>query len=456
MLNSLFSTVFISPALLIFIIIYLLVIKKIKNDKWEKDILYNSFNEKEKIKYNNYSNKDQSIKNINIICDLKIFFENENINFKKNILFKNNRYYFSINDMEEAFGFKIQDYNKKAYLYIDDKKLVIDYRNNCYKHDREKCFRVPCIAYNGISYVSLIDITAILDLKAAWNYNKKEIRLYRNKDKVIRKPRIMLKKPALIRFEDVTAGSDYSTSKDLQKLRIVADLMYSRELPFHVAWIPRYKKPKAGIDNDLLKVSSMYNADFIFTLDYMLNSGGIIGLHGYTHQNKDGESVDDSEFGKGIEESVDVAVNRVKLSRETAEKLNIPYVFFESPHYSITEAQQAEIESYFDYIYEPGQGMWNSKPELSKRNKKTIYVPTPWGYIKNDNVEEMLDEIRNKSYEVLGSLFYHPYKEFDAIKLSRFGYPSYEYSKESVLNKILNCLDEEEYTLVKITDIKIK
>jgi hypothetical protein len=457
MLSFLSSTVILSPVVFIILVVILIARKKKEDTNWETDILLNSFNSEEKpIEYNNYSNKDQLITNDNIIYDLKIFFENERIEFRKNIIFKNNRYYVFLQDLKEAVGFRIEEYSNKFDLYYNNKKIAISFEKNSYKSDIEKCFRVPSIKYNSLYYISLIDLVELFKLKAVWSYTAKEIKIYRTRDELAKLSRQQLNKPALIRLEDITAGSNYITSEDLHRLRIVADLMYSRELPFHIAWIPRYKKPQAGIDNDLLTIFNMYNADFIYTLDYLINRGGIVGLHGYTHQYGDGESVEASEFGNEGNADVEFAKNRVKLAIETAEKLNIPYSFFESPHYSITKAQQAAIEGNFNYIFEPAQGAWNDKPYLSKRSNKTVYVPAPWGYVQEMDVESLLGKIRSKSKDSLGALFYHPYKEFEFIELSNSGYPDYKYSDESMLKEILKCLQKEGYSLVRITDIKLK
>jgi hypothetical protein len=456
MFNILLSNVFISPAILLVLIAYLLLRKKKKERKWEKDILDNSFNTKEiDLEYNKYSNKDGTVEESNVINDLVIYFEGYRIKTNNKIIFKNNRYYVTINDLKEFAGLKIDDSGDKVIVYIDNRKIEVDYKKNSFKTDSESCFRVPSLFYKNIRYLSLIDITEMMDLKIVWNYERKEIRLYKNIDSLLRKPRKRFKRPALIRLEDVTAGSDYATSEELQKLRIVSDLLSSRELPFHIAWIPRYMKPKEGIDNDLTKRFNMYNAEFIFTLDYMINKGGIIGLHGYSHQYEEGESGVDSEFGLEGNPSVEWAEIRAKAAIATAKQLNIPYEFFESPHYSSTVLQQKVFEKYFDYIFEPAQGVWNDIPYVSKTNKRTIYVPAPLGYVKDNNIEEMLKEIRENSEKTLGALFYHPYKEFEEIEVEWQGYPYYKYASTSMLNKILDCLEDEGYSLVKICDIKV-
>lgn len=72
--------------------------------------------------------------------------------------------------------------------------------------------------------------------------------------------------------------------------------MFSAGIPFHIPWIPRFVDHKNGIDNDISKDYSMPNANFLFTMEYLLNRNGIIGLHGYTHQYGDEVSAVGTEF----------------------------------------------------------------------------------------------------------------------------------------------------------------
>jgi Uncharacterized protein conserved in bacteria (DUF2334). len=61
--------------------------------------------------------------------------------------------------------------------------------------------------------------------------------------------------------------------------------------------------PAKGIDNDPSTQLSMHNTDFIFTLDYLIDKNGLIGLHGYTHQQGNEESADGIEFNSKINSS---------------------------------------------------------------------------------------------------------------------------------------------------------
>ena len=82
-------------------------------------------------------------------------------------------------------------------------------------------------------------------------------------------------------------------------------------------------------------------ADFVYTLDYMLDRDGLIGLHGYTHQYGKTVSIEGLEFhapygnGVNIPATEEYAQERINLAKEAAQNLDIPYAFFEAPHYGI-------------------------------------------------------------------------------------------------------------------------
>ncbi len=216
--------------------------------------------------------------------------------------------------------------------------------------------------------------------------------------------------------------------------------MYENAVPFHVAWVPRYVNPREGIDNSLLANKNIKNADFLFTLDYLITKGGIIGLHGYTHQNKDEESIIGSEFSEKYNLSRSEKRQRVEKAIEVAQYLNIPYKFFETPHYRCSARFQRLLEQYFDYIYESNLEVFNNKPIVSEYNNRTMYIPTPLGYVKDDNVGEIIDKAEKIKSEDFFSFYYHPGKEFKYITLetSKDGYPSYKYEANKGVQAIIN------------------
>ncbi|MCD9577569.1 DUF2334 domain-containing protein, partial [Flavobacterium soyae] len=83
-------------------------------------------------------------------------------------------------------------------------------------------------------------------------------------------------------------GGDYGSLEGLGKLRAVFDYIASERIPFHVAVIPRRFMlgedgawTEMGIDDpDPDEVT----AQFARLLRDAQESGGVLGMHGYTHQ----------------------------------------------------------------------------------------------------------------------------------------------------------------------------
>jgi hypothetical protein len=310
-------------------------------------------------------------------------------------------------------------------------------------------------------YSSLFYLTQILNLKTTWDYKENTINLFYNRDEVLYKGEQKGNRPALIRLEDVTAGAVYGSPENLEKLRIIGDMFFSKNICFHIAWIPRYVNPGENIDNDLIQNYSIYNCDFIYTLDYLISKGGIVGLHGYTHQYGNEESAVGSEFTSDRLTTEKEIRERVEKSINTANTLNIPYSFFETPHYAATKFQIGIIEEYFHYIYEGYcyDICHSYKPCVSPINKKTIFVPTPLDYVEGDKKNSddlMLLKIKLLPRFILASLFYHAFLEFPYINILRKenGYPSYEYKENSLLNNIIKALLNKKCVFTGISEIK--
>jgi len=169
----------------------------------------------------------------------------------------------------------------------------------------------------------------------------------------------------------------------------------------------------------------MENADFVYTLDYMLDRDGLIGLHGYTHQYGNTVSIAGLEFhapydnGVNIPATEDYAQERINLAKEAAQTLDIPYAFFEAPHYGISGNQLKVAERNFDIIYEDYPGSPNQIVVRKNGSKTTKYIPTPLDYVdgKND-VNRMINKVRDLKPNVLASFFVAPHLEFDSITLN--------------------------------------
>lgn len=377
---------------------------------------------------------------------LKISFEGKPLKFVNPIYRQINRYFLPMSEFINKLGGESNITRSKINILFKEKDpIYINYEADNYN------FTVV----DSVLYLSLFYICRILNAKSRWDYEKKSISLYWNR----KKHEIGTKLPgrvALIRFEDVTAGDEYLDSDNLEKFRVVADYMFSAGVPFHIAWIPRFVDPPNGIDNDISKDYSMPNANFLFTIEYLLNRGGVIGLHGYTHQYGSEVSADGTEFNEERNTDEKRVRKRVEAAINMAKKLELPIKFFESPHYASTEFQQSIFEQYFDIIYEGCVGIWGDKIVKSPRNHRTLYIPTPLGYVEGDDgTEKMLDRINNLGKDTLASLFYHPHKDFEYIilKSNNGGYPVSNYSENSNLHRIIKELYAKKCSFTKITDL---
>ncbi|GFZ30765.1 hypothetical protein CSC2_12910 [Clostridium zeae] len=383
-----------------------------------------------------------------IETNLKISFERKSLKFKSPIYRDINRYFLPLLEFITQLGGESNITRGKINIQFKQKSSIcINYKTDDYK------FTIV----DDVLYLSLFDICRILNAKSRWDYNSRSISLYWNKDKSELDTR-PTGKVALIRFEDITAGDEYLNSDNLEKFRVVADFMFLAGVPFHIAWIPRFVDPPNSIDNDISKHYSMPNANFLFTIEYLLNKGGQIGLHGYTHQYGYEVSAEGTEFNEERNNDEKSIRKRVEVSINTAKTLELPFKFFESPHYASTEFQQSIFEQYFDIIYEGCVGIWGDEIVKSPRNHRTLYIPTPLSYVEGkDGTEKMLERINNLDEETLASLFYHPYKDFEYITLKKGtnGYPLSQYSENSPLHQIVKALYDKKYSFSKITNLSI-
>ncbi|WP_238899656.1 polysaccharide deacetylase family protein [Clostridium sp. YIM B02500] len=380
--------------------------------------------------------------------DLKINFEGKSIKFNTSIYKNINRYFMPILEFVNQTGGKININGSKIDIKFKEKSSIcIDYCISDYK------FTV----INSAFYISLFDMCRILSIRSKWDYSRSTISLYWDKINY-RNRKNIYGRVGLIRFEDITAGGEYLDSDNLEKLRVVADYMYSAGIPFHIAWIPRFVDPQNGIDNDISKDYSMPNANFLFTMEYLLNRNGTIGLHGYTHQYGDEVSAVGTEFSDERNNDEKSIRKRVEAAINTAKKLELPVKFFETPHYAATAFQQSIFEQYFDIIYEPFVGIWGDRIVKSPRNYRTLYIPTPLGYVEEkDGIDKMINRINNLGEATLASLFYHPYIDFEYITL-KIGISRYKlsgYSENSPLHEIAKALYYKGGNFTKITDLNL-
>ncbi|WP_315078661.1 DUF2334 domain-containing protein [uncultured Clostridium sp.] len=373
----------------------------------------------------------------------------------KNIptLLKAQRYYFQIKSIGQILGYSVDYSNNELELVKGNTNIVI--KNNTFeKNSKEFNLRGNSLIHNDEVYISLSDIENMFDLIAVFDFDKKSISLLNNEIVKPENPNIIFsKKIAMFRFEDFTSGDSNFVDKNQTKVKLMANLLYSEGIKFHVGWIPRFKAPTEDIDNDLLKNTSINNVGFINLLDYLINKGAEIGLHGYTHQSGNDRSAVGEELSKDVNNTIEDTKKVIESGIDVASALNIPISFYESPHYKDTKLQQSVIEEYFQYIYEPYD---NSTSNLYNNNKNNLYVPTPLGYVQDPNdLSSIVDGLKKNNSKVLNSFFYHPSIELDFINFKiDNGKLDIDYNTNSPLQQIIKAIKDYNYTTIHITELK--
>ncbi|GIM27436.1 hypothetical protein CPJCM30710_01020 [Clostridium polyendosporum] len=374
---------------------------------------------------------------------LVLTYDGKTILDSQPIYINNNRYFVPLIEFINDIGGKINIIGSSCYISIKKNEVII-----------LELETIKLSYFNNKLYVALFDIVNSLDFHTYWDYKQNNIRIAKLLKKKVVPKIVRSKRNVLVTLEDFTDGKNYDSGDALFKVRIVMDYLNDRGIPFHLSWIPRYIDPLMGIDNNLCNDQNIKNADFIYTLDFCLSRKGIIGLHGYTHQH-DGEiSGQGTEFNDVINNEENIIKYRIESAINISKKLEIPCRYFETPHHAANTLQQSIFERYFDYMYEPYVGIVGDKVIRSPRNKKTLYIPISFDYVKENKIEDMLKYIDNLSENTIGNFFYHVNKEFDFIKYQTSNeFISIDYNNNSFLKKVLNKFEENSIKVISIYDV---
>ncbi len=107
---------------------------------------------------------------------------------------------------------------------------------------------------------------------------------------------------ATVRLEDITPLNDPA------ELRAIADYLYSRGVPFGVGVVPQYRDPRGYYNGSVPENVALRNApELVSALRYLQTRGGVLVMHGQTHQWNGGLNPytgvtgDDTEFYRVIE-----------------------------------------------------------------------------------------------------------------------------------------------------------
>lgn len=377
-----------------------------------------------------------------------------------------NRYLIPISEIIKNNNGKFKIEDDSLNIKFENKDIKVNLKDNTWtnlsKEESEaNKFKIDPIIKDDTVYMSLIDFVNIFDLKSRWNSKDKLIKLYNNKDMLDVKPyKGKGSQKGIIRFEDVAStgtGTEYD-SQYLETIRVMGRYLDKKNVPYHIAWIPRYIDPEKKIDNDPSKENNFANAELVYTLDFVASHKGEIGLHGYTHQIGNTISGHGFEFGK-YNPSVEDLKSRVSKALQIAKDLDIKINFFEAPHYTINKAQNEALEKNFKYIFNDyDENKAQSKPMKSPTGSGSYYVPTPLYYIEGGKENDMLNKIKNMSNTTFAGMFYHPFLEAKLIdfKDGQDGYPEDNYKKPSIIQKVIDEFEKRNVSIISIEQVSEK
>lgn len=394
--------------------------------------------------------------------NITLKFEGQELGLNGPVVYKENRYYLPLIKLISEMGGSVKREGQYININFMNQDILINVPEQRFSKNNID-FSVALKPEGKDYLINLSDLCQMLNLVTDWNVEERVLGLYVNRELQVHAPLTTIApgKTALIRLEDVTSGGPYYTSEALAKLRAIADYLYAENIPFHVAWVPRYIDPANFIDRSIADQYSMLNTDFVFTLDYIVSRGGIIGLHGYTHQYGDTVTLKGTEFRSiyeksGIPDTDSYIQERLTNAIQAANKLNIPYGFFEAPHYVLSPNAERLAEHYFDFIYQSYPGDPSNPDKVVRKgnfNRYITYVPTPLGYIHGeDDLSRVFNQIKQKGPKPLASFYFHPFLEFRNISITRddTGYPQMLYSQDSILHKLVKEFKRQGYTFISI------
>lgn len=192
---------------------------------------------------------------------------------------------------------------------------------------------------------------------------------------------------AVVRIEDVTARSSPAA------LRAVADALSARRVPFAIALIPVYVNPRSGERLSIADAPEVLEA-----LHYMLDHGGTLVLHGYTHQYEieknpfSGVTGDDFEFYRAHVDASGVvldgpvpgdsaawAEDRVSRGLEEVTRAGLPRPgVFEYPHYAGSPVDSRAIARKIDIAFQRETIFAGALRGKDEDTSRSLGLPLPY------------------------------------------------------------------------------
>ncbi|MGO5092780.1 DUF2334 domain-containing protein [Clostridium sp. LCP25S3_F10] len=256
-----------------------------------------------------------------------------------------------------------------------------------------------------------------------------------------------------IRIEDV------NPLMDMNKLKSIADFLYSEDIPFMISLVPAVIDTKTGYTTGISD-----KKEFIETIKYMQKKGGAVILYGYTNQNSKKEVIKEGYKFENQKESTPLnfdmekyVYDKVGKNLDECVKNQIYPLAFGAPHYDMDIREYKEFKKYFStYV---GQYQNNDKRFISKaypyilKDTETfnILIPENLGNMGKNNslwLREIQENFRKISIVrgYTAGVFFNPYMDINYLK------SLVDYFKSQNVN-FLDLKEEENW--VKWNDIKV-
>lgn len=215
---------------------------------------------------------------------------------------------------------------------------------------------------------------------------------------------------AMVRLEDVGALVSVTAMKQL------TDHLHKKKIPFSIAVIPYYMDPLGAYNGGVpMQVPLSQASNLKRSLDYALQRGGEIVMHGYTHQYgrmrnpHTGVSGDDFEFWNIVdnrpvpEDSLDWALGRLNAGLTELRSNGYQPFAWETPHYEASPLASKAVPQLFSTTYQRVVYFTADQPVLAGGAGKDFAVGQIFPYIvhKDHYGQRILPEnLGNIEYDI--------------------------------------------------------
>ncbi|RJQ44248.1 MAG: DUF2334 domain-containing protein [Gaiellales bacterium] len=182
---------------------------------------------------------------------------------------------------------------------------------------------------------------------------------------------------AMVRIEDVHPNIETAYFNQL------VSYLYNHEIPFAVALIPVYVNPDTGEEIHLSD-----RPDFVKAIREAERKGGVVVLHGYTHQLYGMTGVDhefwDNRVGAFPEnETVESIRDKVESGLREVRAAGIDPVIWETPHYNASGLVHKVVAQYFSVAWERRDAPFFPYVVTYPDTGQTL-LPETLGYIRGE------------------------------------------------------------------------